>query len=159
LKLSIPQLIGLAQNAGFSGVDLQTAVAVALTESGGNPQAYNPERTAGAAEGHGSFGLWQIYTTAHPEFAGLNLTDPAVNAGAAFSVYTAAGNSFRPWSTFKNNAYVAHMDAVGQALAAPADTQASDTGSAGGGPDTGQMVALLAGGALVFWALSKAFGG
>ena len=58
MKLQIPQLIGLAQNAGFQGDDLATAVAVALAESGGDPSAYNPEKQAGAASGKGSFGLW-----------------------------------------------------------------------------------------------------
>ena len=42
-------------------------------------------------------GLWQIYLQDHPEFAGLDLRDPATNANAAFSVYSNAGR-FRPWS-------------------------------------------------------------
>lgn len=99
-----------AKNAGFSGTDLVTAVAVALAESGGNPDAYNPEVAAGAPENMGSYGLWQIYLNVHPEFQGLNLFDPQTNANAAYQVYRAAGNSFRPWSTFNSNAYQAHLD-------------------------------------------------
>jgi len=172
-KLQIPQIIALAQLAGFSGDDLPTAVAVALAESSGNPQAYNPERAAGAPEGQGSFGLWQIYLHAHPEFRGQNLFDPQTNAAAAYAIYAAAGHSFRPWSTFTAGAYLAHLDDVNAALASnSADTTATaSAGDSGGGdttaapadsstpgwtPDGGQTIALLLGGALVF-ALIRAF--
>jgi len=91
-----------AGNAGFDGQDLQTAVQVALAESGGNANAYNPETAAGAAEGEGSVGLWQIYLTAHPEYTGDQLLDPQTNANAAYAVYVAAGYTFSPWTTFDN---------------------------------------------------------
>jgi hypothetical protein len=100
----------LAQQAGFSGEDLVTAVAVALAESGGSPVAYNPETAAHTPAGKGSFGLWQIYLNAHPEFSGWNLYDPATNARAAFSVYSKAGDSFSPWSTYKYGQYLAFVD-------------------------------------------------
>lgn len=117
MKLSASDIAQYAAGAGFYGEDLVTAVAVALAESGGNSHAYNPETQAGAPQGKGSFGLWQIYLNAHPEFAMLDLYDPAANAAAAFSVYAAAGNSFRPWSTFSQDNpatgepwYVAHLN-------------------------------------------------
>lgn len=116
-KLSASDIAQYAAGAGFAGDDLVTAIAIALAESGGNPRAYNPETAAGAPEGKGSFGLWQIYLNKHPEFAALDLYEPAANAAAAFTVYQAAGNSFRPWSTFTQNNpntgapwYVAHLD-------------------------------------------------
>jgi len=99
-----------AANAGFEGADLIMAVAIALAESGGRVDAYNPETAAGTPEGKGSYGLWQIYLHAHPEFEGVNLYDPQNNANAAYAIYEAAGESFRPWSTFKNLAYVSHLD-------------------------------------------------
>jgi Lysozyme like domain len=143
MNLQIPQLLGLASQAGFSGADLATAVAVALAESSGNPDAYNPERAAGAAEGHGSFGLWQIYLTAHPEFAGQNLFDPQTNAAAAYAVYAAAGNSFRPWSTFVSGTYNVQLAAVNEALSSP------DAG--GGFPATDLLTVLVVGGILVYF--------
>lgn len=146
MTLQIPQLLGLASQAGFSGADLATAVAVALAESSGNPDAYNPERAAGAAEGHGSFGLWQIYLTAHPEFAGQNLFDPQTNAAAAYAVYAAAGDSFRPWSTFISGAYQVQLAAVNQALAASPDVTAG-----GGFPTTDLLTVLVVGGILVYF--------
>jgi hypothetical protein len=146
MTLQIPQLLGLAAQAGFSGADLATAVAVALAESSGNPEAYNPERAAGAPEGQGSFGLWQIYLHAHPEFSGQNLFDPQTNAAAAYAVYAAAGNSFHPWSTFVSGAYLAQLEAVNQVLAASPDSTAG-----GGFPTTDLVTALVVGGIVVYF--------
>jgi len=173
MKLEIPQIVALAAGAGFSGDDLITAVSIALAESGGNPQAYNPERQAGTAQGYGSFGLWQIYLKKHPEFAGTNLFDPQTNASAAFAVYRQAGGSFQPWSTFKSGAYLAYAGAVGDAIApaTPAnDTQVADvtgdptatdstnSGSGDGNPGNGGMLALVVFGGLAFWAVKQFFG-
>ncbi len=100
--LTPSQIQAYAANAGFSGPDLTTAVAIALAESSGKSGAYNPE---------GSYGLWQIYLPAHPEFAGQNLYDPQTNANAAFSVYRDAGG-FSPWSTYKSGKYQAFVSAA-----------------------------------------------
>jgi soluble lytic murein transglycosylase-like protein len=105
MKLAASDLVLLAAQAGFT--DLSTAAAVALAESGGNPQAFNPE---------GSYGLWQIYLPDHPEFAGVDLTDPATNAAAAFRVYANAGYKFTPWSAFKNGAYTRYMSSAQAAV-------------------------------------------
>ena len=97
-KLSAQDIAGYASNAGFQGSDLVMAVAVALAESSGNPGAVGDlSITPG-----GSVGLWQINLKYHPEFAGWDLTDPQTNANAAYRVYTAAGDSFSPWSTYNN---------------------------------------------------------
>ena len=102
MNLSAAQIQAYAAAAGFSGADLATAAAIALAESSGNPSAYNPE---------GSYGLWQIYLPAHPEYAGANLNDPLVNAQAAFAIYSAAGG-FSPWSTYKSGSYLAYMPSM-----------------------------------------------
>jgi len=115
-KLSPAQIAAYASQAGFSGDDIVTAVAVALAESNGNPNAYDPETAAGAPEGLGSYGLWQIYLKAHPEFANYNLFDPAQNADAALQVWAAAGGSWNPWSTYKSGAYQAFIDTASQAV-------------------------------------------
>lgn len=115
-KLSSAEIAQYASDAGFDGEDLVTAVAVALAESSGNTGAVGDlNLTPG-----GSIGLWQINLKAHPDWATSDLTDPAVNAAAAFDVYRKAGSSFRPWSTFKNGAYVAHLDAAQQGVEANA---------------------------------------
>jgi hypothetical protein len=113
VNLSPAQIAQYAAAAGFTGNDLLTAVDIALAESnGGNPNAYFNEsqdvpgrygRTS-ANDGKGSYGLWQIYLAAHPEFAGENLADPQTNANAAYSIYAIAGG-FTPWSTYTSGEY------------------------------------------------------
>lgn len=100
MALSPQQIAQYAYRAGFRGADLVKAVAVALAESGGNPQAYNPETAAGTKPGSGSRGLWQIYGTAHPQYNNASVFDPQANANAAYQVYREAGNRFTPWSTW-----------------------------------------------------------
>ena len=128
--LSIDQIVTLAQNAGFSGPDLATAVAVALAESQppGNSDSYNPEPGAkgGTPPNMGSYGLWQIYLNAHPEFTSVNLFDPAQNAQAAYQVYTKAGQSFRPWTTYTSGKYLAQLPAVVSTIAAMNQNAAPD---------------------------------
>lgn len=113
-NLTAAQLAVLAQNAGFQGPNVVIAVAIALAESGGNAKAYNPETAAGAAANMGSYGLWQIYLTAHPEYQNSNLYDPQTNANAAFAVYSASG--FSAWSTFNSGAYEAHLSSAQNAV-------------------------------------------
>jgi lysozyme-like protein len=104
-KLTAAQIASYASSAGFSGPDLQVAVAVALAESSGNPGAVGDLTITPG----GSVGLWQINLKYHPEFAGQDLTDPQTNANAAYSIYQAAGNSFSPWSTYNSGAYSAYI--------------------------------------------------
>lgn len=99
-------IAGWASNAGFSGVDLVTAVAIAYAESSGNPNA------VGDVNLGRSIGLWQINLAAHPEYSENELYDPQTNANAAFDIYSAAGNSFSPWTTFKTGAYSQYEDAA-----------------------------------------------
>lgn len=98
--LNSSQIAQLAYKAGFRGDALNIAVAVALAESGGNTNAYNPESAAGTPPGSGSRGLWQIYGVAHPEYNNDSAFDPAINAQAAYKVFREAGNRFTPWSTY-----------------------------------------------------------
>jgi hypothetical protein len=141
--LSIDQIAAVAANAGFTGPDLATAVAVALAESSGNASAYNPEIAAGAAPGQGSYGLWQIYLQAHPQFDPSQLMDPQYNANAAFAIYSSAGGSFAPWSTYKYGQYTNYLAQAqaatgGAAIATmPSDGTAYDGGAAASTDGTG----------------------
>jgi|SRR2546429_3621785 len=98
-----------AKMAGFTGSNLLAAVAIALAESSGIPGKYNPEIEAGAPQGKGSYGLWQIYLYKHPEFEGQNLFDPLTNARAAYRVYRDANYSFHPWTTYKDGTYGTYL--------------------------------------------------
>ena len=104
-KLGASDLLAYASNAGFQGDDLSTAVAIALAESSGNPNAVGDLTITPG----GSVGLWQINLKYHPEYTSDELRDPQTNANAAFAIYQAAGNSFSPWSTFKSGAYLAYV--------------------------------------------------
>jgi hypothetical protein len=106
MTLTYAQILTLAQNAGF-GDDAPTAAAIAMAESSG--------RTAieGDVALGGSIGLWQIYTKVHTQWTPQQLTDPATNAGAAFSIYQAAGDSFIPWTTYLTGAYKQYLPGSG----------------------------------------------
>jgi hypothetical protein len=98
--ISDQQIAQVAQVAGLQGDDLSVAVAIALAESGGNPSAIGDKKLA--PERGPSIGLWQINigSKEHPEWSGLNLADPAVNASCMFVLYSNRGGGFQDWSTF-----------------------------------------------------------
>ena len=126
--LTPAQIAYFAQKAGFSGQDLLIAVAIALAESSGVPNTYNPETAAGAPEGYGSYGLWQIYLNAHPEYNSENLYDPQTNANAAHDIFSAAGG-FSPWSTFNSGAYEAFLGPAQSAINPVTATPSPSTNS------------------------------
>lgn len=115
-SLSPSQIAQVAAGAGFSGADLVTAVAISLAESGGNPNAHGDLNLPG----QGSYGLWQIYSYAHPEF-GPNfdaLFDPATNAAAAYQIYQASGQRFTAWTgTYTNGLYLKFLPQAQAAVA------------------------------------------
>jgi len=83
-----------AARAGWRGADLVTSVAVALAETGGDPDRPG--------------GLWNV-----PGSAG---GDPAGNAAAAFARWQAAG--WPAWNTYNSRRYVLFMPAAAAAVAA-----------------------------------------
>lgn len=105
--LTPAQISDYAAAAGFEGSDLQIAVAVALAESGGNTNAYNPETQANAQ--YGSYGLWQIFIDVHPEYTSRDMFDPMENANAAYEIYSRKAN-FSDWSTYKNKSYLQYLN-------------------------------------------------
>lgn len=101
--LSRGEIEAVVQRAGFTGADADTAVAIALAESGGDPAQYNPEAQKNPASNMGSVGLFQIFRWMHPDLCSWDLTDPLLNARAAFFVYLKAGRKFTPWATYGEN--------------------------------------------------------
>jgi hypothetical protein len=107
MSLTIPELQALARAAGFpptASVDGQTfdipalAAAVAMAESGGDPNAY------GDAQYGGSIGLWQVNLPAHPSYTAAELYDPATNAAAAYAI-SSGGTNWQPWTTYREGLY------------------------------------------------------
>jgi hypothetical protein len=110
-------IANVASQAGFRGADLVTAVAVALAESQGDPNAECHD-CLGVPEW--SIGLWQINLNAHPQYASVNLRDPLVNAQAAYAL--SGGNNFNAWSTFTGGQYQAHLAEARAGVAALGST-------------------------------------
>lgn len=84
---------------------LDTAIAVALAESGGNSGATSP--TA-------DYGIWQINKASHTVVVetytlqyGKSLWHPLVNTSVARDIQT--GQGWEPWSTYKSGAYKSHL--------------------------------------------------
>jgi hypothetical protein len=95
--VNLDQLQQLAASVGFP--DPALAAAVAMAESGGNPNAF------GDAQFGGSEGLWQINLPSHPNYDPTLLFDPTYNAQAAFQI-SSGGTNWQPWTTFRTGAYL-----------------------------------------------------
>lgn len=113
--LNAAQIAGYAKAAGFAGGDIVIATAVAMSESGGDPNAHNTN----ADTGDDSYGLWQINMLGNlgaPRRAVFGIAkneelfDPAINAKAARHVRTTQG--WGAWSDYKNGKYKNHLVAA-----------------------------------------------
>jgi murein DD-endopeptidase MepM/ murein hydrolase activator NlpD len=102
----VSSTIRALQRAGFRGERLKTAFGIVMRESGGNPQAHNPDRSTG----DDSYGLAQINMLgslgpARRKQFGLrsnqDLLDPNVNARVMFQMSN-AGKDFGPWGIGPN---------------------------------------------------------
>jgi len=115
-KLSAAQIAGFASQAGFTGDDLPTAIAIALAESNGDPSAVG-DRSLAPLKGP-SVGLWQIDIgqQEHPEVTEEQMLDPAQNAAKAFEIWQIQG--FNAWTTYKSGAYTAYLNFAVQAVSA-----------------------------------------
>jgi hypothetical protein len=76
----------------FPAEAVENALKIMALESRGIPTAHNPGTNETPED---SWGLFQINARAHPQWAGLNLTDPETNIRLAAELFTAAG--YNPW--------------------------------------------------------------
>jgi Lysozyme like domain len=140
--LSDQEIARHAASAGWSGNDLETAVAVALAESGGDSGLLGDVHLRNDTWGP-SVGLWQIrsineghgnqFDQQHRnETANL---DPATNAANAHAIYEQAGG-WRPWTVHRTGAYRDFLDRARRAVEANRQQQAPTTPSA---PAAGQQ--------------------
>jgi len=99
MAFSLSQLLSYAQGAGFTGQSANTAAAIAMAESGGNPNAIN------YSDPGGSYGLTQINGAAWGPGATSTLGNPSEAFNQMFNI-SQGGTNFTPWSSFNNGSYL-----------------------------------------------------
>lgn len=127
-KLTPQQIAGVAKAAGFPDSELATAVAVALAESGGNPEAVNTANRNGSVD----HGLFQINTVHGPLLSQGNKYNALDNARMAFTVWKRSGGSWKPWATYNSGRYLAFKPQGTLGAAAPV-LPGAVAGATGGG--------------------------
>lgn len=120
--LSRAELYALFKGAGFTGHNLDVAVAVALAESGGDTNAHNGD----ASTGDDSYGVMQINMIGslgpdrRKRFhlkSNADLFDSATNARVAYAIWKEQG--WHPWTTYTSGKYKEHMTTSGDTSTPP----------------------------------------
>jgi hypothetical protein len=119
-QVPVPNLVGLAEEVGFTRNQAAIMAAIAMAESSGNSGAHNNNRNTG----DDSYGLWQINMIDRlgPERRAQfgirdnnQLKDPRINAKAAKAVFDSQG--FNAWSVYRSGAYRQYLPDAQRALA------------------------------------------
>lgn len=101
------EIYSLAKSAGLSDGNAKTAAAIAMAESGGNPNSHN------ATPPDDSYGLWQINMLGslgpnrrfiYRLSSNAALYDPPTNARVMASI-SQGGHNFSPWTTYTRGTY------------------------------------------------------
>lgn len=92
-QLTIQQASTYAKNAGFTGNDLVTILAIALAESNLQTDIVN---------GIGATGILQIYLKAHPDVTSAQAKDPQFSFNYGYKLVKARGN-FCDWQSYDCN--------------------------------------------------------
>jgi len=111
-RVNATDIARLARAAGFPDSQVAVAVAVAFAESAGYPTATN-HNTNGSID----FGRWQINSVHGALLTTGSWCVPADNAAMAHTVWTRAGGSWTPWTTYNSGSYIAHLSVANQAAA------------------------------------------
>lgn len=141
---SVVEIAQAAYRAGFRGLGLLRAVAVALAESGG---------VAGPPSPTGDYGVWQINLASHPDVSYADAMGLDTAAQAAFRISN-RGQDWSPWQAFVKGTYLARLaDAVKgivalglpekEALDVSLAYASEKTRSTPGGPGVGNPVSGL----------------
>lgn len=114
-------LAGFAQAAGWKGDDLVTAVALALSSSGGDDGYHD---TAGAPAYRDRRGLWSLDVLTSPQLATPGIFDPRVNAAGAYGLWAAAGGTWGAFPAFGSPAYRRWLSVAAEAVTSGVRVQA-----------------------------------
>lgn len=140
-KLTPPQVYALARTAGLDPAQSVVATAVAMGESGLNPDAVGDVNIQTGDWGP-SIGLWQIRSLKSQSGTGKSrdatrLKDPMFNARAMVEI-SGDGKNWRPWSVFTNGTYKKYLSQVSTQVVQTETTSMTDIvnaveGAAGAG--------------------------
>ena len=119
--LGFARIEGYWVAAGGPASKAATAAAIAGAESSYYPGSIQPNQPYATT----GWGLWQITPgNSESQFCvDFRLLDPWNNAEAAVAKFRGAGNSFSPWTTYRNGAYLDYLPPN-----PPAPNQTSDPG-------------------------------
>lgn len=115
---SIVEAYRLARSVRLTDHEAVTAVAIAIAESGLNPNAMG-DTTIQTSTWGPSIGLWQIRSLKADQGTGrtrdaARLKDPAFNARSMYEISN-GGSDWSPWSVYTSGAYRANLDTVAAA--------------------------------------------
>jgi len=128
-NLNEAQIYQDALKVGFNDAQAKIMAAIAMAESGGNPNAVGDVALENATWGP-SVGLTQVRTLKKQTGTGgdrdINkvLGDPIANLKAAYDI-SSHGTTFTPWSTYTSGAYKKYLGGGSTVSGAVADKQAS----------------------------------
>lgn len=114
MALSQSDCYSLAKTVGLTDSAARVAAAIAMPESGGDPNAHNTN----AATGDNSYGIWQINMLGDmgPERRRLfgiktneELFNPQTNA-KAMKILSQDGREWSPWSTYKRGEHLKYLN-------------------------------------------------
>lgn len=120
MKLSINELLEVARRAGFSDTDIPIAAAVAMAESGGDPEVIGMVSKTGPdgqpLVDNQDLGLWQISNKWHAakvKAIGGSWRGPYANgllAKQVFDEFVAAGRpGWEAWAVYNSGAYKKYL--------------------------------------------------
>ena len=129
----VPKLTQLARQGGIPEKNIPQMVAIAMAESGGDPNAHNDD----ASTGDDSYGLWQINMIDLPNYklgesrrkqfgikSNEELKKPEVNVKAAKMILQDSGLS--AWTTYQGERYNQYIDAAKSTFETQKKTAAPD---------------------------------
>jgi hypothetical protein len=114
---------GWANNGAYGG-DLQTAVAVCVAESGGQPSVYYCETTGHDGQyppvtcpgGSYDRGLWQLNSKYQPGVSDACAFRGRCNADHSYRI-SGDGTDFAPWAAYTDGGYLAYLPEAESAVA------------------------------------------
>jgi soluble lytic murein transglycosylase-like protein len=104
--LSRDEIRSAASKAGFSGDDLNIAVAVAFAESGGNPRSHNstpPDNSYGLMQINMLGGMGPDRRAKFNLKSNEDLYDPDTNMRVAYGIFK--GSGWKAWTTYTRGTY------------------------------------------------------